>query len=284
MIERSEDASADSGWAESAAAWIADMGEEGDYGRACVLDRPMLQRIHTRRFATALDVGCGEGRFCRMLQAAGIATVGIDPTEELLRQARRRDPNGDYRIGRAEMLEFPDRSFDLVVSYLTLIDIADIDRAVAEMARVLKPRGTLLIANLTSFATAAPEGGWFPDAGGELRLCIDHYLDERAEWVDWRGIRVKNWHRPLCRYMTLLLGAGLTLTYFDEPAPNGGDPDKADRYRRAPWFLLMEWEKTANRQPRRQSRPPTTGQRRVKTSSGRLSRAPAVGSLKRPSP
>jgi SAM-dependent methyltransferase len=248
--ERSEDASAPLGWAESAAAWITDMGEEGDYGRACVLDRPMLERIHGRRFATALDVGCGEGRFCRMLQVAGISTVGIDPTEELLRQARRRDPKGDYRIGRAEALEFPDRSFDLVVSYLTFIDIGDIERAVAEMARVLRPRGTLLIANLTSFATAGADGGWQPHADGRLRFCIDHYLDERAEWVSWRGIRVKNWHRPLSRYMTLLLGAGLTLTHFDEPAPNSGDADSADRYRRVPWFLLMEWEKTADQQPR----------------------------------
>ena len=248
--EMSEDPSASSGWTEAAAAWIADMGEQGDYGRACVLDRPMLERIHGRRFATALDVGCGEGRFCRMLQAAGISTVGIDPTEELLRQARRRDPKGDYRIGRAEALGFPDRSFDLVVSYLTLIEIGDVDRAVAEMARVLRPRGTLLIANLTSFATAGADGGWQPDSDGRLHFCIDHYLDERAEWVSWRGIRVKNWHRPLCRYMTLLLDAGLTLTHFDEPAPNSGDPDTADRYRRVPWFLLMEWEKTAGRQPR----------------------------------
>ena len=247
--EMSKDASAPSGWPEAAAAWIADMGEDGDYGRACVLDRPMLERIQGRRFAAALDVGCGEGRFCRMLQAAGISTVGIDPTEELLRQARRRDPKGDYRIGRAEALEFPDRSFDLVVSYLTFIDIAEIDRAVAEVARVLRPGGTLLIANLTSFSTAGADGGWRPDADGRLRFCIDHYLDERAEWVSWRGIRVRNWHRPLCRYMTLLLGAGLTLTHFDEPAPYSGPPETADRVRRVPWFVLMEWEKIAGRQP-----------------------------------
>ena len=49
--------------------------------------------------------------------------------------------------------------------------------------------------------------------------------------------------------MTLLLGAGLTLTHFDEPAPNSGDPATVDRCRRVPWFLLMEWEKTAGRQP-----------------------------------
>src|SRR5438552_62971 len=166
--EMRDDMSAPSGWAESAAAWIAEMGEEGNYGRAYVVDRPMLERIHDRQFTTALDVGCGEGRFCRMLQAAGISTVGIDPTEELLRQARHRDPKGDYRIGRAESLEFPDFSFDLVVTYLSLIDIGDIARAIAEMARVLKPNGSLLIANLTSFATAAPDGGWQPDAEGRL--------------------------------------------------------------------------------------------------------------------
>ena len=248
--ETSDDTSAPSGWPEAAAAWIADMGEAGDYGRACVLDRPMLERIHGRRFATALDVGCGEGRFCRMLQAAGISTVGIDPTEALVRQARRRDPKGDYRIARAEALGFPDLSFDLVVSYLTFIDIGEIDRAVAEMARVLRPGGTLLIANLTSFATAGADGGWRPDTDGRLRFCIDHYLDERAEWVSWRGIRVRNWHRPLSRYITLLLGTGLALTHFDEPAPNSGPAETAERFRRVPWFLLMEWEKPASRQPR----------------------------------
>ena len=136
-------------------------------------------------------------------------------------------------------------------SYLTLIDIGDIDRAVAEMARVLRPDGILLIANLTSFATAGADGGWRPNSDGRLHFCIDHYLDERAEWVSWRGIRIKTWHRPLCRYMTLLLGAGLTLTHFDEPAPNSGDPDTPDRYRRVPWFLLMEWKKTAARRAAR---------------------------------
>jgi hypothetical protein len=33
-------------------------------------------------------------------------------------------------------------------------------------------------------------------ADGELQFCIDHYLEERAQWVEWRGIRIRNWHRP----------------------------------------------------------------------------------------
>ncbi len=143
------------GWDDSAEAWIADMGAEGDFSRRHVLDAPMLARIRGRDFRNALDVGCGEGRFCRMLAAEGIATIGIDPTARLLAAARTRDPQGRYLEGRAEALPFDDASFDLVISYLTLIDIEDYAGGIAEMARVLRPGGSLLIANLNSSAPRA---------------------------------------------------------------------------------------------------------------------------------
>lgn len=234
------------GWNESAAAWIADQGDAGDYGRRFVLDKVMLARIEGRSFSRALDVGCGEGRFCRRLRERGIEAVGIDPTLALLEEARRRDPEGDYRDGIGEKLDFPNASFDLVVSYLTLIDIPDIAAAIAEMARVLKPDGTLLIANLNSFNTAGPPTGWTRDERGRaLRFEIDHYLEERSNRVSWRGIEIENWHRPLSTYMQLLLGQGLVLKFFDEPAPHGGDPVTAERYRRVPYFLVMELAKPA---------------------------------------
>ncbi len=76
------------GWTASAAAWIVEQGEDGDYGRRFVLDAPMRARIEGRGFRNALDVGCGEGRFCRIMQRAGIRTTGLDPTEALLARAR----------------------------------------------------------------------------------------------------------------------------------------------------------------------------------------------------
>lgn len=233
------------GWDESAAAWIAEQGEDGDYGRKFVLDAPMVERIRGRSFKTALDVGCGEGRFCRILRAQGIGTIGIDPTDALVRRARALDPGGDYRVGRAEALGVAAGSFDLVVSYLTLIDIPDLARATAGMVEALRPGGTLLVANLTSFYTAGTPGGWSQGDAGEARFCMDRYLEERVEWAEWRGIRVQNWHRPLGAYMALFLGEGLVLRHFSEPAPSGGDPEMAHRYRRVPWFHIMEWQKPA---------------------------------------
>ena len=238
----------DDGWNASAKAWIADMGETGDYGRQWVLDGPMIARLRRLTPGRALDVGCGEGRFCRILRQEGFDPVGLDPTVALLEAARARDPRGLYVEGRGEALDFPDASFGLVVSCLSLIDIEHADRAIAEMARVLRPGGHLLIANLTSFSTAANPNPWRPLADGTEGWVIDHYMDERSYWIGWGQLRVLNWHRPLSTYMSLLLDAGLELRHFDEPMPRGGSAAELDSSglaasRRVPGFVVMDWQK-----------------------------------------
>lgn len=235
----------DNGWQQSAGAWIADMGERGDFGRRYVLDPVMLPRAVARTPRNVLDVGCGEGRFCRMLRQHGIETTGIDPTTALIEAARARDTQGVYMLGSAESLPFENGRFDLVVSYLSLIDIPDMNAAIREMARVLAPGGTLLIANLNSFNTACCDTGWVKDRSGhKLHYPIDNYLDERSMWIEYRGIRIRNHHRPLSAYMRALVDAGLRMTFFDEPPPSPDtSPSRAAAYRRAPWFLVMEWEK-----------------------------------------
>lgn len=232
------------GWNESAAAWIEEMANEGDYGRAFVIDPALRERLRGRSFRRALDVGCGEGRLCRMLRSDGIEAVGLDPTAALIAAARERDPAGRYVEGQAEELPFEAGEFDLVVACCSLIDIPDFVRAIHEMARVLAPGGALLIANLSAFTSASNGLGWIEDEEGVRRhFAFDRYLEERAEWVAWRQIRIRNFHRPLSAYMRAFLEAGLVLRHFDEPPAQGGDPVKADYQRRAPWFVVMEWEK-----------------------------------------
>ena len=233
------------GWNESAQAWIADMGEQGDYGRRYVLDPVVRERLSGRGFRKALDVGCGEGRLCRILSTFDVETVGLDPTVALLDQARRLHPSGRYVEGVAGALPFLDAGFDLVVSCLSLIDIPDFETAISEMARVLAPGGTLFVANLTSFSTARVNAPAFLRAADRTGVRIERYLEHRSGWEAWRGIRIRNWHRPLSAYMSAFLGQDLRLAYFDEPAPVGGDPARAERYRSVPWYVVMEWRKPA---------------------------------------
>jgi len=235
----------DNGWERSARAWIASMGERGDWGREFVLDGPMLEEALKGRPATALDVGCGEGRFCRMLKEQGVRSTGVDPTPALIEEARARDPGGDYRLGRGEALEFADDAFDLVVSYLTLIDIENAAAAIAEMARVLRPGGALVVAHINGFTTAGEPEGWRRDLLGRARFTFDDYLDIRATEIAWKGIRIVNWHRPLSFYFKSFHQAGLALRHFDEPPPkDGGGAERTARYRRAPHFCVMRWEKS----------------------------------------
>ena len=130
-----------SGWDQSAEAWLAEQGDDGDWGRRFVLDRIMLECVRIQPPRTALDVGCGEGRFCRILAADGIETTGVEPTARLREAAIERHPGGNYIDAFAAHMPLPDASFELVVSYLSLIDIPDFRTAIGEMSRLLTPGG-----------------------------------------------------------------------------------------------------------------------------------------------
>ena len=108
---------------------------------------------------------------------------------------------------------------DLVVSYLSLIDIADSRVAIGEMARVVRPGGHVLIGNLNSWVTAAQIKcrGIVRTAQGHGNMTIANYLTEHWSWAEWRGVRIKNWHRPVSQYMREALQAGLQLIDFQEP-------------------------------------------------------------------
>lgn len=148
----------------------------------------------------------------------------------------------------AEALPFSDGSFDLVVSYLSLIDIPDYEAAIGEMARMLASGGTLLIANLSSFSTTAcvsPEQRrWAKDASRQKRYFrMDRYLEHVAMREAWCGIDIVNHHRPLSAYMRALLAQGLRLTHFDEPPSSSGESEARADYDRVPYAMLMEWRK-----------------------------------------
>lgn len=234
------------GWEYSASAYVA-FQDRGDLNRTLLLDPVMLEQCGEVARQRVLDLGSGEGRFCRMLADRGARPTGIDLTPELVRIARdRRAGSDDYVRGTAECLPFADASFDIVISYITLVDIVDFHAAITESARVLTPGGRMVAANL-GFVTASQ--GWLKDDdGNRLYHRVDRYAEEFSQVYEWEDIRITNWHRPLAAYMSAYLEAGLELRAFLEPVPEDQslrtDPYFEDWFR-VPLCNVMTWQKPA---------------------------------------
>lgn len=105
-----------------------------------------------------LDVASGAGFGTRMLADAGACqTVGCDLSPEALRQSRA-DFGGNgvtFVPADATLLPFRDQAFDVAVSFETIEHLVERDRFVAELRRVLKPRGTLLLSTPNRAITRA---------------------------------------------------------------------------------------------------------------------------------
>lgn len=101
--------------------------------------------------ATALDIGCGFGRWTRWLAQHGAVAIGVDPTEGMLEAARRASPASiTYRSMSATALDFPDDHFALVtcVTVIQHLKPEEQEAAIAELARVLRPGGEAVVLDL----------------------------------------------------------------------------------------------------------------------------------------
>jgi SAM-dependent methyltransferase len=198
-----------------------------------------------------LDVGCGEGQLARLAAAGGAPlVVGVDPTRAQIDLAVRRAGGPHYARSGADRLPFADRSFDAVVACLVFEHIAEVDEALAEVARVLEPGGRFLFL-LNHPLLQTPGSGWIDDHvldPPEQYWRIGPYLVEEfsVEEVE-KDVFIPFIHRPLSRYVNAMAAAGLRIERMLEPAPPDGFLARAAEYRDAatiPRLLVLVAERT----------------------------------------
>ena len=140
-------------------------------------DRELLDQFAegVRGRGLVCDIGCGPGQIARYLRDRGVPVCGLDLSQEMVRCARRLNPDIPFERGDMLALDMPDASLAGIVSFYAIIHLRreDAARALEVMRRVLEPGGRLLVS--------------FHGGEGELR---------RDEWYG----------RPVSVYATLFEG------------------------------------------------------------------------------
>ncbi len=96
-----------------------------------------------------LDIGCGTGRLLRLaaVRWPEAQLIGVDPAEGMVLEARRLNPDATFKLALAESIPFPDQTADLILSSLSFHHWADHQKALYEIARVLRPGGWFCLAD-----------------------------------------------------------------------------------------------------------------------------------------
>ena len=113
-----------------------------------------LDLLQPSRGESILDVGCGTGVFTRNILAAGPRVTGLDISIPMLQRAQRKTEGFPFRGVAADMsfLPFPDECFDKVVSMTALEFVTDGRAAVAELFRVSRKGGVVVVTTLNSLS------------------------------------------------------------------------------------------------------------------------------------
>lgn len=122
--------------------------EHTQAGYSFGLRRRRVLELFDRPGGRVLDVGCGPGVMASAAVERGCTFWGVDPAVGMITLARERHASvarAHFTVASAEHLDFPTQTFDTVICTGVLERIADDERALQEMARVLKPEGSLLL-------------------------------------------------------------------------------------------------------------------------------------------
>jgi SAM-dependent methyltransferase len=186
-----------------------------------------------------IDIGCGEGRTTRVLQARGHHVVGVDSSPTLLGYARQADSAGTYLLADAAALPFAAASFDMAVAYNSLMDVADMPGTVHEAARVLVGGGCLCISVTHPLNDAGAFASDAPDA--PFTITGSYFGPRRFEETferDGLTMTFRGWCYAIEDYAQALAAAGFLIEAVREPVPTTYSGRYA-RWHRVPMFLQL---------------------------------------------
>jgi SAM-dependent methyltransferase len=189
---------------------------------------------HPRR---VLEVGCGQGEMAeRITRELGCELTAVDQSEHMVGLTRARDI--DAVVGDVQKLPFGDGEFDVALAAWMLYHVPDVDRALSELARVLRPQGRLVAVtnadeHLRELGVLLGGTGLdtsFSGENGEAQLLRHFSTVERREAYGWIVFPGRSEAQAYVDATAALSGGGRELPAFEGPL----------RVRRAPVIFVAQ--------------------------------------------
>ena len=198
----------------------------------------LLDVLGEVRGLRVLDLGCGDGRFGRLLLDRGAAGyVGIDGSRLMVERAA---PGLNVRHARIEEFAAPAASFDVVVSRLALHYVENLAPVFDKVRAALTPVGRFVFSVEHPVITSS-DRAW-GGRGQRQEWVVDEYFVTGRRETDWLGARVVKFHRTVEDYVRLVQSSGFSLETLREPGPTRAAIASEDEFRRRqriPLFLLI---------------------------------------------
>lgn len=200
-------------WQQNVTAWSDAVRGGKIESRRLITDQAILQAIFSEGFATAIDIGCGEGWLVRELQDQNISAVGVDAVSAFIETAQHKRP-GDYRcIAYEELAQNGlDQRFDLAICNFSLLGKDSVEALVSGIPRLLNPGGRFIVQTLNpkNVPNEERQDGWRSGSW-------DGFGEKFVNPAPWYFRTVKSW-------LALFAGSGLITTRTVEPAYTNGVP------------------------------------------------------------
>lgn len=198
------------------------------------------------RGKTLLDLGCGYGWHCNFAAAQGAAEIlGIDLSHKMIEEARKRNQANRirYRVCGIEEYEYPENTWDCVVSNLALHYIENIETIFQKVHRTLKKDGVFIFNIEHPVFTAGVRQEWIYSETGEPQYWpVDDYFIPGERHTNFLGCDIVKQHHTLTQILMGLLHSGFALEAVEEaepPAEMMNIPGMKDELRR-PMMLLVK--------------------------------------------
>lgn len=198
------------------------------------------------RGKTLLDLGCGYGWHCNFAAAQGAAEIlGIDLSHKMIEEARKRNQADRirYRVCGIEEYEYPENTWDCVVSNLALHYIENIETIFQKVHRTLKKDGVFIFNIEHPVFTAGVRQEWIYSETGEPQYWpVDDYFIPGERHTNFLGCDIVKQHHTLTQILMGLLHGGFALEAVEEaepPAEMMNIPGMKDELRR-PMMLLVK--------------------------------------------